>query len=145
MKKETGIIAALAIFLAVVLLLGFLNYKNLSSKISTLEQKNSNLVAEGESLKNEISQLNSQISSLNQEKSGLTSERESLRADVARISSSLSMMQEDITKIRKGCINENVCKGHVSGIRYRCNIQGDAVDNGDRICECDDNCEVIIS
>lgn len=130
MKKEGVVIAVLITLIIVILLLGLLNYKNLSSKISVLEQENSNLMNE--------------VSALNQEKSRLISERESLRADVSRINSVLSMIQEDIVKIRKGCIKENVCKGHVSGIRYKCNANGDAVDNGDGICVCDDNCDAVI-
>lgn len=95
----------------------------MSSNISQLEQSNSNLLQERTQLKSDI---------------------DNCKAEKTTLSSDLSMLQEDVFKIKKSCMTENVCKSRFPGVRYKCNDFGEAHDDGNRICECNDNCEVVI-
>lgn len=83
--------------------------------------------------------------SLSLENNQLISEREQLRNERQDLNSKLSMLQDDVFNLKKSCISDNICKGHFPSIRWKCNINGDAVDDGDRTCFCDDNCNLKFS
>lgn len=70
---------------------------------------------------------------------------EQCQTDKGKLDTELSMLNEDVAKIKMGCIKDNACKGHFSDIRWICNVEGDAMDNGDKICVCDANCNLIVS
>ena len=102
-------------------------------------------------MNSEISILNSDVSTLTQSNNNLISEREqcnqdidSCKNEVRGLQETLNLLQEDVMKIKKSCLIENVCKGRFPGIRYTCNDFGEAHSDGTRLCECDDNCEVVI-
>ena len=79
------------------------------------------------------------------ENNQLISEREQLRSENQKMISELSLLKDDVFNLKKSCIGDNICKGHFPSIRWKCNIQGDAVDDGDRTCYCDDNCNLKFS
>ncbi|MDD5700114.1 MAG: hypothetical protein PHH00_02895 [Candidatus Nanoarchaeia archaeon] len=56
----------------------------------------------------------------------------------------LNMLMEDYASLKKSCITDNICKNKFPFMRYFCNAQGDAVDNGSLLCECDENCNLKI-
>ena len=95
-------------------------------------------------LNSEISRLNSQVSALNNDKSQLIDERESLRSDLTSLQSKNKMLEEDVAEIYKGCIIDNVCKGHFPGIRWLCNNVGDPADDNtaSHTCVCDSKCQL---
>ena len=95
-------------------------------------------------LNSEIDKLNSQVSGLNDDKSKLVEERDSLRSNLTALQSKTKMLEEDVAQIYKGCINDNVCKGHYPGIRWLCNNVGDLADNNtaSHTCVCDASCQL---
>lgn len=94
---------------------------------------------------NKNNQLISERDQLSREKAELINEREQLRNEKQDLNSKLSMLQDDVFKLKKSCINDNICKGHFPSVRWKCNINGDAVNDGDRTCFCDDNCNLQFS
>lgn len=81
---------------------------------------------------------------LNQEKEGLLKDRERLRSDIDSLNSKLSMLQDDVASIYKGCITQNICKGHYPHVRWKCNNVGDQADDAtaSHICVCDSSCNL---
>ena len=94
---------------------------------------------------NKNNQLISERDQLSREKVELINEREQLRSENQKMTSKLSMLQDDVFNLKKSCISDNICKGHFPSIRWKCNVQGDAVDNGDKVCFCNDNCNLQFS
>ena len=97
-------------------------------------------------------ELASRINQLEQDRTQISNDKEQVitQLDACRIQSQtdhekLNMIMQDWSNIQKSCITENVCKGKFPFMRYKCNAQGDAVDNGDKICECDSNCNLKVS
>jgi len=97
------------------------------------------------SFKSENEKLNSNIVELNTDKNKVIDEREQCRVDLQNINSELSMLKDDVFQLKKSCITNNACKGQFPSVRWKCNAQGDAVDNGDKICVCNENCELQVS
>lgn len=54
------------------------------------------------------------------------------------------MLMQDYSNIEKSCPTGNVCTGKFPFMRYACNAQGDAVDNGNQICYCDGSCKLVV-
>jgi hypothetical protein len=57
----------------------------------------------------------------------------------------LNMLMEDYATIKKSCMSSNICNGKFPFMRYTCNAQGDAVDNGDKTCVCNENCQLQVT
>jgi cell division protein FtsB len=96
-------------------------------------------------LKNERQILSDKIDELREGKNQAVADMEQCRTEKEKISAELLMLNEDVAKIKSGCITENACKWHFPDIRWICNAQGDAVDNGDKICVCDSKCNLQVS
>ncbi|MDD5253666.1 MAG: hypothetical protein PHG05_01000 [Candidatus Nanoarchaeia archaeon] len=121
MKSEKIIIIVLIVILFIGIIFGFCKYKQLNNEISILSESNQNLLSEREQL---------------------LKEREDCRLETNGLKESLNLLQEDVFKIKKSCLTENVCKNRFPGVRYKCNDLGEAHDDGTKLCECTDNCEV---
>lgn len=96
-------------------------------------------------LKNEKANLQTNLEQWMVEKNLAVADMEQCRTDNDQVRLELSMLNEDISKIKKGCMVGNACMGHFPDIRWICNAQGDAVNNGDKICVCDSNCNLQVS
>lgn len=120
MKKEVIAVIILAILLVLVSIFAFMTYQ----KTSFLEKENTD--------------LNSQVASL-------TARNTKLNSDMGKMTDELSMLKDDVFQLKKSCITNNTCKTHFPGIRWKCNISGDAVDDGDKICVCDENCNLQVT
>jgi len=101
-----------------------------------LYNKNVNLTSQNNQLEADRAQLSS-------DKEQILNEKEQCRTDVQNLNSKLSMLQEDVSKIYKGCITQNICKGHYPGVRWNCNNVGDETNvNPSHICVCDSSCNL---
>lgn len=120
MEKRDIAIGILVILLIATGVFAFLNYQ----KVAGLEKENADM---GTQIVN------------------LTARNEKLNSDIGSMTEEISMLKDDVFQLKKSCITENKCKGHFPGIRFKCNISGDAVDDGNNICVCDDNCNIQIS
>lgn len=118
MKKEGLIIGALVLLLISVSIFSVLTY-------------------------NKTVFLNSEINRLEDEKAQALNERDALMAENDNLKDKLLMLQQDVSEIYKGCINDNACKGHFPGVRWNCNNVGDEVDDPSHVCECDSSCNLI--
>jgi len=125
MEKNRGILILLIVFLIISLvIIGILYFNN-------------------KSLKSQNNFLESERTKLSNEKEQVITEREQCRNDVQNLNSKLSMLQEDVSKIYRGCITENACKGHYPGIRWNCNNVGDETNiNASHTCVCDSSCNL---
>ena len=121
MKLEKILILILVLVLLLGIIFGFYKYKQLNNEISTLSESNQNLLSEREQL---------------------LEEREDCKLETKGLTESLNLLQEDVFKIKKSCLTENVCKNRFPGVRYKCNDFGEAHEDGTKLCECTDNCEV---
>lgn len=95
-------------------------------------------------LKSRNNQLEADRAQLNTDKENIIIEREQCRNDSQNLQSQLKMLQEDVNKIYKGCIADNICKGHYPGIRWTCNNVGDQATDAtaSHICVCDSTCQL---
>jgi outer membrane murein-binding lipoprotein Lpp len=125
MEKKSVIIGIL--ILAVVALVIF---------VAIGYNKNVNLTSRNNQLEADRAQLSS-------DKEKVINEREQCQTEVQNLNSKLSMLQEDVSKIYKTCITQNVCKGHYPGVRWNCNNVGDETNvNPSHICVCDSSCSL---
>lgn len=95
-------------------------------------------------LTSEINKLNAKVTELDAARNSLLEERENLRTELNTTQSKMKMLEEDVTKIYKSCIINNICKGRYPGIRWKCNNVGDQADENtaSHICECDASCQL---
>lgn len=94
--------------------------------------------------KNKELELNN--SQLNTDKNKAVSDMEQCRVDLEEKKSELTMLNQDVSNIYKGCITDNVCKGHFPNIRWYCNNVGDETkENPSHICVCDSSCSLNIT
>lgn len=90
--------------------------------------------------------LNSQNDDLESQNAQIRDEREQCRTEVQGLNSKLSMLTDDVAKIYKTCITDNVCKGHYPGVRWNCNNVGDETNvNPSHVCVCDSACNLNIT
>lgn len=95
------------------------------------------------SLTSRNNQLEADRTQLSNDKQQILNEKEQCRSEVQTLNSKLSMLQEDVNKIYKSCITQNVCKGHYPGVRWNCNNVGDETNvNPSHICVCDSACSL---
>jgi len=88
-------------------------------------------------------QLEADRAQLSSDKEKILNERELCRTEVQNLNSKLSLLQEDVNRIYKSCITNNVCKGHYPGVRWNCNNVGDTAEtNPSHICVCDSSCNL---
>jgi cell division protein FtsB len=92
----------------------------------------------GMKVKEEFRNLNSQISNLVAEKNSITQELDTLQAKY-------ELLQDDVFEMKKSCLSENACKGRFPGVRWYCNNVGDEVPNYSHTCVCDNACNLIIT
>jgi hypothetical protein len=93
-------------------------------------------------LKKQNDALESILDNVRELKNEAVSDMEQCQIDKEMLAQELIMLNEDVSKLKRGCIEDNACKGHFPDIRWVCNINGDAVNDGDRICVCDANCNL---
>ena len=87
-------------------------------------------------VKAELQNLNSQINTLVSEKNVITSQFDNLKKDY-------DLLQQDIARIYKTCITENVCKGRFPNVSWNCNNVGDETNtNPSHICFCTSSCQL---
>jgi len=100
-----------------------------------LYNQNVNLLSKNNQLEADKAQLNS-------EKLQVIDEREQCRTEMQSLNSQLTMLQEDVSKIYRGCI-QGACKGHYPGVRWNCNNVGDETNvNPSHVCICDSGCNL---
>ncbi|MDD5177701.1 MAG: hypothetical protein PHT54_00235 [Candidatus Nanoarchaeia archaeon] len=121
MKLEKILIIVLVVILLIAIIFGVCKYKQLNNEISTLSESNQRFLSEREQL---------------------LKERDDCRLETKGLQESLNLLQDDVFKIKKSCLTENVCKNRFPGVRYKCNDFGEAHEDGTKLCECTDNCEV---
>jgi hypothetical protein len=131
MKKENVIIIILSCLFIIILVLLILSF----IQKAKLESENINLLSERGELKGEIGLLRT-------EKNLATDNFGQCQNEKQLINTELSMLKDDLLELSKSCITENACKTHFPNIRWICNVNGDAVANGDKICYCDTNCNL---
>lgn len=87
-----------------------------------------------------INSLQSEINNLNKEKNNLTSQFNSLH-------NQYNLLEQDVAKIYKTCMRENICKGHFPLVSWYCNNVGDNSEpaTASHICVCDDKCDLNIT
>ncbi len=80
--------------------------------------------------------VKAEIARLNEENLNLTSQ-------LSSIWKQYNLLKDDVAKIYKTCITQNICKGHYPGVSWYCNNVGDeAVSNPSHICVCDSSCNL---
>lgn len=134
MKKgsvNAWILYVVIAILLIILIFGVFQGIKVKKIISDLQDRNS--------------QLEQDRAQISQDKESVMSQLEQCRTQSQADHSKLNIMIEDWSKIQKTCMTDNVCKGKFSFMRYTCNAQGDTVDNGDKICQCDQNCNLVVS
>ena len=82
---------------------------------------------------------------MNNDKQDVINQLESCRSQAQTDNLKLNMLMEDYANIKKACMSNNVCNGKFPFMRYKCNAQGDAIDNGDKMCVCNENCQLQVS
>jgi hypothetical protein len=82
-----------------------------------------------------ISSLETQVQQLTTEKNNLTSQLDALQHKY-------NLLEQDVSKIYKTCMKENVCKGRFPLVSWDCNNIGDEVNNPSHICFCDNDCNL---
>jgi len=100
---------------------------------------------ENNKLKVENARLEWEKAEISREKEVVINEKEICREEVVSLKADLDLLEEDVSKIYMGCISNNKCNGHYPGIRWYCNIDGDAVSNASNICSCDESCKLVIT
>jgi hypothetical protein len=121
MKGKKLLAIVLGVILLVVIIFSIYKYTQLNNEISTLSESNQHLLSEREQL---------------------LKERDDCKIETKGLRDSLDLLQDDVFKIKKSCLTENVCKNRFPGVRYKCNDFGEAHEDGTKLCECTDNCEV---
>lgn len=101
-------------------------------------------VFQGFKVKEKINQLENDREQISREKEDVLIQFEECRNEVQTKQEELDRIKEDWNKIQKSCPGDSVCQGKIPFMRYKCNINGDAVNDGNKICECDQNCNLII-
>ena len=134
MERGKTIITVLIVVLVVILAFALFMYN-----------KNNQLKSENKALNSENQQLTSERDQLSNEKTAIVNEREQCRNETYILNSRLSMLEEDVFQLKKSCMSNNACQGHFPSIRWKCNIQGDAVNDGDKTCICDENCNLQVN
>lgn len=88
--------------------------------------------------------VKAEINSLQSEKNQLVLEREDLRIELDSLRGEYNLLKDDVAKIYKTCIRENVCKGHFPLVSWYCNNAGDEADYSiaSHICFCDNRCDL---
>lgn len=126
MKTEKMVIGILIIVLVIVAALAIILYIN------------------NHQLKLRNNQLEADRAQLSNDKESILIEKEQCRNESQSLQSQLKLLQEDVTKIYKSCITDNICKGHFPGIRWKCNNVGDPTSDAtaSHICECDSSCQL---
>ena len=89
----------------------------------------------GFKVRTELNNLNSQIVQLKDEK-------ESLQNKITELESKNNLLTQDVAKIYKTCMTENVCKGRFPSVSWYCNNIGDEVADYSHICVCDSSCNL---
>lgn len=83
-----------------------------------------------------INSLQSNINGLNADKNDLTNKLDTLQGKY-------DLLEQDVAKIYKTCMKENVCKGRFPNISWSCNNVGDETNtNPSHICFCDSSCNL---
>lgn len=100
---------------------------------------------QGTALMSRINQLERDRVQISNDKENVMAQLEQCRNQSQTDHEKLNMIMQDWSNIQKSCITDNVCRGKFPFMRYKCNAQGDAVDNGDKTCECDTNCNLKVS
>ncbi len=73
----------------------------------------------------------------------LNNENQNLNSQLNELQGKYGLLVDDVAKIYKTCINENVCKGHYPNVSWYCNNVGDeAITNPSHICVCDSSCQL---
>lgn len=98
---------------------------------------------ENNNLKTQNARLEWERAEISREKEVVINDREICKEEVVSLKADLDLLEEDVSKIYMGCISDNKCKGHYPGIRWYCNVEGDAVSDASHICSCDENCKLI--
>jgi len=132
MKKSGIIIIVLSVLLVVVvgiLIYGVSQGVKARNIINGLEARNIQLEEDREQI--------------NRDKEDALSQLDECKDQELIANNKYNMITQDWSKIQKSCMTDNVCRGKFAFMRYACNAQGDAVDDGDKICECDQNCQLI--
>jgi len=87
-------------------------------------------------VKEELANLNSQITNLIAEKNDVTFQLDSLQKNY-------DLLKDDVARIYKTCITENVCKGRYPNVSWNCNNVGDeAYTNPSHVCFCSSSCQL---
>ena len=89
----------------------------------------------GFKVKSIINSMQTEINQLNQDKTDLNSQLDFLH-------NKYNLLEQDVAKIYKGCIKENVCKGHYPGVSWYCNNVGDEASDYSHTCVCDSGCNL---
>ncbi len=87
------------------------------------------------------------IKSLQSEITQLTEERNNLSAQFNSLYDKYNLLEQDVAKIYKTCIKDNICKGHFPSVSWYCNNVGDEAEYSiaSHICFCDDKCDLNIT
>jgi hypothetical protein len=89
--------------------------------------------------------LESILDNVRELKNQAITDMEKCQTDKEILTTEFIMLNEDVSKIKSMCIKDNACNGHFPDIRWICNIDGDAVSDGDKICVCDANCNLQVN
>ena len=87
------------------------------------------------------------INSLQTQVQQLTAERDDLRIQIDSLHNQYNLLEQDVAKIYKTCMRENVCKGHFPLVSWYCNNVGDEADYSiaSHVCFCDNRCDLNIT
>ncbi|MFA4960662.1 MAG: hypothetical protein WC548_03275 [Candidatus Pacearchaeota archaeon] len=132
--KKSGVIIILSVLLVIVV--GILIYG----------------VFQGVRVKNIINELEARNVQLEEDRAKINEDRENVLSQLDECkdrelitNNKLNLIEQDWSKIQKSCpASSGICSGKFSFMRYTCNVGGDAVNDGDKICECDQNCKLVI-
>jgi len=116
MTSKTLIIILISIIVILLAILGYGVYTGLKAKAI-------------------ITSMQAEIIQLTNDKNNLQQEKDNLQAKY-------NLLEQDVTKIYKGCIKENACKGHYPGVSWYCNNVGDEVSDYSHTCVCDSSCNL---
>jgi len=134
MKKSGIVIIILSVLLVIavcILIYGVFQGIKVKGIIVGLQERNN-------WLENDRTQIS-------EDKNDLMAQFEECRTQSQTDHEKLNMIMQDLAQIEKSCPSgSGICSGKFSFLRYKCNEQGDAVDNGQRVCECDQNCELVV-
>ncbi len=84
------------------------------------------------------------INSFQNQVQQLTAERDDLRTQVDSLQNQYNLLEQDVAKIYKTCMRENICKGYFPLVSWYCNNVGDEKDYSiaSHVCFCDNRCDL---